>query len=128
MAKKKKPIRRLLTKVNDVPATHMELKAIKRQLSSVQISMDKKFQSIDERFDSVDKRFESIDKRFDSLSSQMEAGFNRLSADIHKVLVIVEEQNARNKVVMGSQGFVQYKLENLDARVTKVEKSLNEIK
>jgi hypothetical protein len=125
MAKKKKtmkkPIRRLITKVDDVPVTHLELNAIKRQISSVRLSMDKQFKSVDERF-------ESLEAKMDSRFTFMNARFDQLQADIHKVLVTVEEQNARNKVVMDSQGFIQYKLEDLDTRVNKIEKSLTQIK
>lgn len=128
MAKKKKPIRKLITKVEDVPVTHLELNAIKRQLSSIKISIDKRFDSVDLKFESIDKRFESLEAKMDSRFMFVNARFDQLQADIHKILVTVEEQNARNKVVMDSQAFTHFKLENLDERVAKVEKTLNEIK
>jgi chromosome segregation ATPase len=108
----------------DLPATHRmlfgvrdELKADLRSLESKMDSrfnaLEAKFSSIDSRFNltdakfsSIESRFSSIDARFDSMESRfssidarfdlMDSKFERLISEVHRLGVIVEEQNSRN--------------------------------
>jgi hypothetical protein len=129
MAKvKKKSLSKLITKINDVPVTHLELNGLKRQISSMNLSINKKLDSVDQRFQSIDQRFESLESKMDSRFTFMNSRFDQLHADIHKVLVTVEEQNARNKAVMDSQALIQYKFEEHDARIFSLEQKVHGIK
>lgn len=131
MAKKKKLLKQtknLITRIDDVPVTHREIKVINKQLASLKISIDKRFDSVDKRFDSMDKRFDSIDKRFDSMIDLMDSRFARISAENQRWLALYEEQNARNKVVMDSQAMTQHKFEEFDSRISSLEEKVHGIK
>lgn len=131
MAKKilrKKRSKKMVTSSDDVPATRGELKAITKQLSHLTIylkkhteSTEKRFGSIDARFESMEKRFDSIDQRFDSMEKKIDSKFNMLMSEISKVIVLCEEQNARNKAVMDSQAFIKENLDNHDSRIKSLE-------
>lgn len=79
--------------------------------------MEARFNDIDARFSGVDARFSSHDARFDRLEAmivQLASQMSGLQAAIHRVEVLVEEQNARNIYVL--DGYT-----SLDARLKVLE-------
>jgi uncharacterized protein YdcH (DUF465 family) len=59
-------------------------------------NIDAKFADMDVKFANIDGKFANIDARFDT----MESKFSELQSEVHRVALLVEEQNARNAIVM----------------------------
>ncbi len=55
-----------------------------------------RFSEIDSRFDKVEARFSEIDARFDRIDAQ----FEELKGMVHKLHMVVEEQNVHNRFVL----------------------------
>ena len=49
------------------------------RISSLEQSMNARFESVDTRFESIDKRFESIDRRFESIDGRIDALDDKVS-------------------------------------------------
>lgn len=98
MAKKTKRTSRKPLKSAQTPATAQMLYEMEEPLCQ---RMDTGFYKIDARFSSVESKFSSIDARFNDMDSQ----FADIKSELHRVALIVEEQNARNKFVM--DGYAQ---------------------
>jgi len=73
--------------------------------------MEERFAKTEERFAKMEERFASIDERF----ARLEAKISSMEAMMHRMMVLVEEQNARNVFVL--DGYA-----SLDARLSKLEK------
>jgi len=138
LLKKKKP---LITRTKDLPVTlgdflelrkliEMESRASKKRFSSQEKrfeSIDKRFESIDKRFESIDKRFESMDKRFDAMDRKMEAGFSDIKAGIQRMLVLMEEQNNRNKYVLDGHTALNDRMDRLESSVDERLKDMEDV-
>ncbi len=97
---KKTPVRS-----KDIPVTQAMLYKVRNDLKhdnfSIRHEMNARFKEVDARFNQVDARFNQVDARFEKLESKME---EVLSA-VHRVGLLVEEQDARNKYVL--DGYAQ---------------------
>lgn len=125
MAKKKK---KTASKLLRSPKRDAELFVTKRLLdltkselnsniASLRMEMKAGFSKMDARFTEVDSEFAAIRSELSEVKSTLAS----LDAKFDKMLVIVEEQNVRNKVVLDSYGLVYDKLNNHDERLKKVE-------
>jgi chromosome segregation ATPase len=136
---------RWVPKDRDLPATQGMLywvrKELKDEMKAGFLRMESRFEQIDSRFKQVDARFAQIDSRFeqiDSRFSQVDARFNQmesqfhdlhssireiagavasLSATVARMEISMEEQNARNRIVMESQSGLWARQERLETRV-----------
>lgn len=63
-------------------------------------SMDARFDSVDSRMDSLDSKIDSVDSKIDSVELRLNSKFEDIKSDIHQVKLLVEEQNARNVIVL----------------------------
>lgn len=119
--KKIKPIKP--KKSGDILVTKKMLELTERKLSkkitSLSLEMksqlktrDARFDKVDARFNTVDARFNEVDARFDKIDSRLEI----ISSKIDQVLILMEDQNSRNRFVL--DGYA-----SLDHRVSKLESS-----
>jgi len=77
-------------------SVNQEFKALRKEI-------DARFNQVDARFNQVDARFNQVDARFDKMEAKfnkMDGQFSEVLASIHRVQMIVEEQNNRNKYVL----------------------------
>ncbi len=127
MAKKKKVARRSVVprKSPEVLVTSSMLNEarheLKAEITSFRLEVDARFKQVDARFNQVDSRFKQVDARFDQMDasiSQLSSNVEKVLAAVHRVGLLVEEQNARNKFVL--DGYV-----SLSDRLDKVEKKSN---
>ena len=93
--------------------------------------MDKKFAQIDERFDRIDARFVQIDARldriearFDQFAAETNAKFEKLSSEIHRLALLIEEQNARNSIVLDGLTSLFYRQERVESDFVRLTKML----
>ncbi|MBX3021118.1 MAG: hypothetical protein KF799_05520 [Bdellovibrionales bacterium] len=109
--------------------------------------IDARFISIDARFDGIDARLDGIDKRFDALETNLEARFSNLEAsweakldaklesklspivsEIHRLALLIEEQNARNKIVLDGLTGLFARQDRVETKVEELTKTIYEIK
>lgn len=112
MKKSKKVIKKSVKKSEnkpvrskDIPATQGMLYRVRDELKHETVSlrhdMNSGFKHIDARFERVEARFEKIDAQFERVEAKLET----VISSVHRVGLIVEEQNARNKYVL--DGYAQ---------------------
>jgi chaperonin cofactor prefoldin len=134
--------KKIITKKDEVPATHKEIEEIKKMISSMNVNhehrfnllekrfetsdkhfetmekrfeiIDKRFETIDKRFEEVDKRFEAVDKRFEEVNVRFDELGSRMDSHFHQLRALMEEQNSRNQSVMDAQGLILARLERLE--------------
>jgi chromosome segregation ATPase len=141
---------------DDVPVLQGELRAVKKQISSLEIrvahqfklvdirfdqidkrfeqvdkrfeQVDKRFEQVDKRFEQVDKRFDQIDKRFDQIDKRFENNtkliMNLITNEIHKIQVLVEEQNSRNIAVLDAHNDFRQRQDNVETEIHKIKKHI----
>lgn len=103
--------------------------------------IDERFEKIDQRFEKIDERFEQVDKRFDrmevaqdKLASEVSRVYTamgllrtELSAEISRVGVLVEEQNARNQVVLEGLSGLFRRQEKVESEVSETKRFIQEM-
>jgi hypothetical protein len=99
------------------PMKSSEVPVTVKMLYSVRDEMNSKFLSLEHKLNSHDKRFDAIDAKFSSLDERVKSSEQRLMAEIHKMVLIGEEQRNQNRMVMDL-------LTNLFERQDRVEKLL----
>ena len=92
-------------RAKDVPVTQKMLYLVRDELKSDVKSLEHR----------LNARFSSHDSRFESIESKLE----KMSSDIHSIKILVEEQNAKNNIVLDG-------LTSLFYRQDRIEKLLNE--
>jgi hypothetical protein len=84
----------------DVPVTHAMLYEVRDQLLE-QIKAEAR--RTDSRFDEMNSKFNAMNSKFDAINSQfndIHAGQHSLKSELHRLALLVEEQNSRNKIVL----------------------------
>ncbi len=83
---------------------------LKSEMSSIRLEMRAGFKEIDARFTSIDARFLEQDSKFDAIQAQLT-----------KMMVLLEDQNDRNRTVLDAYTTVYEKFVDTDSRVEKIE-------
>ena len=115
----------------DIPVTMRLLDLVKQELKSdIETSrlenraefkkIDARFQSAEARFDGTDARFQSIDARFESMDAKLQS----MDTKLIKMLVLLEEQNARNKVVLDGYTHIYDRQHLSEERIVRLEKKV----
>lgn len=90
---------------NQIPATAAMLYEMEERLNH---RMDAGFHKMDSKFSGVDSKFGSLESKFSGLESRfsgLESQFSGMKSEMHRIALLVEEQNARNRYVM--DGYAQ---------------------
>lgn len=100
--KSKEPI----LKTSDLPVSQLMLTAQSKQIKSTINSLEKK---IDARFNQMDSKFELV------------------LSEIHRMAVLMEEQNSRNKFVLDGYASLYERQERLELRFDSHEKNIENL-
>ena len=107
-----------------LPATqgmlNLHQKQFKADLKSFKKSMEARFNQIDARFSEIDSRFNQIDARFskvDSRFNHLEAQLSTILSEVHRIAILMEEQNSRNKYVLDGYDQIYKRQERLEVNV-----------
>jgi len=73
------------------------------------------------KIDSLEARTDSLEARIDSLEAKLESYFKKMMSEIHRIGLLVEEQNARNIIVLDGLRSLFDRQERLEARVRDLE-------
>ena len=94
-------------------------------------NIDARFKEQESKFVSIDARFQEQNAKFDALEAKMtkldanilaqNAKFESLDTKITKMMILLEDQNDRNRVVMDSYTTVYENLTETNTRVGKLE-------
>lgn len=111
-------------KSKDIPVTQEMLYEVRDELIH---RMDSRFSGMDSRFASMDSRFASMDAKFANIDEK----FEKVLSEIHRIGLLVEEQNSRNKYVLDGYEQIYRRQEffekSIDQRVSNVEAVVHEL-
>ena len=137
----------ILVHLREIRATLAEHSArfdrIDERFAQVEARMDERFAQIDERFIQMDLRFARIDERFTQMDlrfAQMDKRFDRMERrldDLHEVVshtfvlssansLKAQELDRRYQLNEGEQQRISGRVDELDYRLSKVEKGIDE--
>lgn len=105
---------------DQVDARFVQIDARFEQVDARFVQIDARFEQVDARFAQVDARFDQVDARFD----QMDAKFDQLRSEVHeavaemrvanhRLLLLMEEQNLRNKQAYDGYAIVYGAIQDL---------------
>jgi chromosome segregation ATPase len=112
---------------NELKENILEIKAELRKMNGKFVQVDAKFDQVDAKFVQVDARFDQVDARFDQMDAKMDAMKHELKGEISRLAVLVEEQNARNSIVLEGLSGLFYRQEKVEARIDNVEKNVGSL-
>lgn len=119
-----KPRAKPIVRSDDLPATqgmliHLQ-KQFRQDLRASEKRTDARFNQIDAKFSQIDARFNQIDARFsqvDAKFNQLESQISTVLSEIHRLAILVEEQNARNKYVLDGYEQIFQRQDRLEIEV-----------
>jgi hypothetical protein len=82
--------------------------------------VDARLRQVDARFDKVDARFDSMDARFDNMDAKFDELKHEIKADIHRLGLLIEEQNARNVFVLDGLTSLFNRQDRIEQKVSKL--------
>ncbi|MGE3975386.1 MAG: hypothetical protein AB7F59_12755 [Bdellovibrionales bacterium] len=113
-----KPVRK-----KQVPATQDMLFEVRNELKSDIKRLDLKVGGLEKCIDGTEQRLETkIDGVEQRLTLKMDTQFYELKSIIHKLTLIVEEQNARNVYVLDGYANLYDRQDRLESRMSDFEK------
>ena len=85
---------------HEITAVRLEVKALDSRVTA----LDSRVTALDSKVTALDSKVDALklemNARFESLESKMDAKIETVLAAVHRVGLLVEEQNARNKFVL----------------------------
>lgn len=132
--KTKIPSKIPILKTSELPATQLMLttlrKQIKSEINSLEKRLDSKFNQVDSQFSQVESRFNQVDSKF----SQVESRFNQVDSkielvlsEIHRIAILMEEQNSRNKFVLDGYASLYERQDRIELRFDAHEKNIEDL-
>ncbi|MBI5514663.1 MAG: hypothetical protein HY909_12885 [Deltaproteobacteria bacterium] len=89
--------------------------------------VDARFAQMEARFEQVDRRFEQVDARFDQLEARIAELRAEFMAEVHRLGTLIEEQEARNRVVLEVVQGHNARFERIERRLDGSDEMLREI-
>lgn len=108
---------------SEVSGTRSDIKSLEKRMESRFLDIESQFKKIDIRFLDMESRFAKIDSRL----SNMDTKFDDLIATVHKISLLVEDQNARNRYVLDGYGVLTVRLDQHDTRFDHLENKVESI-
>jgi urate oxidase len=107
--KSKKPI----LKTGDLPTTQSMLTSMQKQIKS--------------NMNSLEKRLESKINQVESKINQVDSKVELVLSEIHRMAILMEEQNTRNKFVLDGYASLYERQDRLELRFDKHEKNIENL-
>lgn len=101
-----------IVRSDDLPATQGMLILMQKQFRQDLRASEKR---TDARFNQIDARFSQVDGKFNQLESQVA----QVLSEIHRLAILVEEQNARNKYVLDGYEQIFQRQDRLEIEVNR---------
>ena len=129
MAKKKSSMVRYPSiKAEDQPATRKMLSLVRDEIKADIRSLNQKIDGHDTKFRSLDTKVQSLDTKVEALCTKVEnidskisglrADFQKLEAGNFRMQLLLEEQNANNRIVLDGLQALWHRQDRLEQRHT----------
>ena len=107
------------------------ISSLERKMESRFRGMDAKFAGIDSKFAEMDSKFAGMDSKFagiDSKFAALDSKMASMDSRLHQMQLMMEEQNARNRIVMDGLTSLFARQERSEDRIEAAEKLLIQIR
>ncbi len=113
-SKKNKPPSKIpILKTGDLPATQSMLTTLRKQIKS--------------EINSSEKRLESKINQVESKINQVDSKVELVLSEIHRMAILMEEQNSRNKFVLDGYASLYERQDRLELRFDAHEKNIEDL-
>ena len=115
------------TKSPHIPTTQEMLYEVRDELKSdtqaLRHEMNSKFAKIDSKFAKIDSKFAEMNSQIQELHSEIQS----VHSAVHRVALLMEEQNARNKYVLDGYTSLNDRLEEQSQEIAHINKNLGSV-
>ena len=118
--KTKNPSKIPILKTSELPATQLMLTTLRKQIKSEINSLEKR---LDSKFNQVDSQFSQVESRFNQVDSKVEL----VLSEIHRIAILMEEQNSRNKFVLDGYASLYERQDRIELRFDSHEKNIEDL-
>lgn len=88
-------------KADDQPATRRMLKLVRGELKeAIRLSVLELKDEFNSKFIGLEARMSKVENKMSSLENKLDTSFSALSKQIYRTNLLVEEQNANNRIVL----------------------------
>lgn len=108
---------------SDIDARFNKMEARFSDIDARFNQMEARFSEIDARFNKMEARFSEIDARFNTIESKLD----KVLAEVHRMAVLMEEQNARNRFVLEGYDQLYKRQDRLEIEVERRLKNIEEL-
>lgn len=108
-------------KAKDVPVTQKMLFGVRDELIERNNSLRDILTS---KTSSLEGKFSSLDSKISSVESRLSAAIHETKAEVYRLAVLVEEQNAQNRIVLDGLTGLFGRQDRVEKRVDDLEKVL----
>lgn len=127
--KKKQTLRkRLPDRASEFLVNQRMLESHRDEIKADIRSHDRRFDAIEAKLDSMDARFDSMDAKFDSMDAKNESFRQKISADVARVVALVEEQKNLNRAVLDGYQSIYDRQERVEKHVEEMDQTLLSLK
>jgi chromosome segregation ATPase len=98
--------------------------ALETRIDALEVKLEGKIGSLETRIDALEVKLEgkigALETRIDALDAKIDSKFEIFMSEIHKIKILVEEQNAKNNIVLDGLTSLFARQERLEDRVSKL--------
>lgn len=122
MAKKETKIisKSPILKTSDLPATQSMLNSLHKQIKSNISSSEKKLES---KINQVESKISQVESKINQVDSKVEL----VLSEMHRMAVLMEEQNTRNKFVLDGYASLYERQDRIELRFDAHEKNIENL-
>ncbi len=118
--KTKTPSKVPVLKTSDLPATQLMLTTLRKQIKSEINSLEKR---LDSKFNQVESKISLVESKINQVDSKIEL----VLSEIHRMTILMEEQNSRNKFVLDGYSALYERQDRLELRFDAHEKNIEDL-
>ncbi len=127
-----------ILKTSDLPVTQLMLttlhKQIKSDVKSTEKHLESKINQVESKINQVESKINQVESKINQVESkinQVESKINQVESkielvlsEVHRIAVLMEEQNSRNKFVLDGYDSIYQRQDRLEARFDAHEKNI----
>ena len=125
--KTKTPPKIPILKTGDLPATQSMLTTLRKQIKSEINSSEKRLESKINQVESKINQVESKINQVESKINQVESKIELVLSEMHRMAILMEEQNSRNKFVLDGYASLYERQDRLELRFDAHEKNIEDL-
>lgn len=103
-------------KSKDIPVTQGMLYEVRNELKKDIGSVRHEVSSVRHEVSSVRHEIEAVKQSVEALREEMNSKFDKVISEVHRIGLLVEEQNARNKYVLDGYTHLSDRLDKVEGK------------